>query len=217
MKVTLLSIFLLSVLGGVVTTAHAQDDWEYWGEYTISHKINNKLYFQLKPKIEARNDMSEFYYWEVVTGFKYKYHKNIDLGLFHLYAQEDKASGLLSKENRARVEATVKWKLGNFKWSDRSRYEFRYVDTASKSRYRNRIKIAKEVSMGDIKFTPYISNEFFVDFKADEFNQNRGTIGFEKKLTDNIKGGLYYTIRSDKKGSDWNERHILGTTFSISI
>jgi len=130
-----------------VKSSYAQDDLENWNSVTINYKLTDKLYFAWLPQVRIKDDISDFYYFETVQGFKYKYNKNLELGLYHLYAEEDKSSGSTDKENRARIEVTLKKKMGEFKFSDRNRYEYRDINGKGKTRYRNRIKIEKDVTL----------------------------------------------------------------------
>jgi len=212
-----LFLLLFLAVGFNVNSVMAEDDLEYWSAYTFNIKLSDKLYFKVNPQFRIKDDVSDFYYFETVQGFKHKTHKNLELGLYYLYSEEDKSDGSTDKENRLRVEATLKKPWGKFKFSDRNRYEYRDINGKPKSRYRNRIKIERDVVLWEHKITPYIANEFFIDFRDDEFNQNRGAIGFSKKIRENVKIDISYLLKSKRSGSDWNETHVIGTSLSIDL
>jgi len=201
----------------LVRTVDAGDDWEYWGSYKVSKKINDNLKLIWEPKMQVRDDMSNFYYAETVQGISYKLSDHFDLGLFYLYAWAEVPTRRDVTEHRLRTQVTWHTKIGGGKISNRSRYEYREIEGDGRHRYRNRIQFSKAVTIFDHKITPYMSNEFFWSITEGEYVQNRVAVGFSREITDHVKGGLYYMLRSDRKGSDWNERNIIGSKIDIAL
>lgn len=201
------------------SVAQAQeDDWEYWGEYAFKYNITDQLAFKVTPKMQVRDDFSNPYYWESAHGLSYKFNKTIDVGAYHLFAEEDRRD-TNKTESRLRLEMNLHTLFKGVKFSDRSRYEYRTFNIGeSKDRYRNRIQVTlNPVTLVGQEITPYVSNEFFYDLEEHEYNQNRGIVGFTKKLTEKISAGMYYMLRSNRAGDVWNEVHIIGTKFDISL
>ena len=67
-------------------------------------------------------------------------------------------------EHRLVTDATLSWDfLEQILFSDRSRFEFRFVDGVYSWRYRNRMKISRDVSIKGTPFVPFISAEGFYD------------------------------------------------------
>lgn len=64
---------------------------------------------------------------------------------------------------------------------------------------------------------PFVADEVFYDFNADEFSINRFDLGIEKDITKQINAGLFYRIESEKSGKNWNEANIIGLKFNISL
>ncbi len=70
-----------------------------------------------------------------------------------------------------------------------------------------------------MKIQPFISDEFFFKFNGIDINENRFSAGFGLNLTKNIKGEIYYMLRSTKNTNicTWNDTNVLGTKLKISF
>lgn len=211
-------VLLVIMVSVVATVADARDDFESWPKISIKKKITDKLYFKSEPKLKYKDDSSDFLYWEIVNGFGYNAHKNLELGIYHLYADEkDASTGKWTDENRGRLEATLKTTWEGLKLSNRNRYEYRVVGAKPKSRYRTRVKIEYPTELFGEKISLYVSNEFFYDFRADAYNQNRAAVGFTRKLSEKITLDTQYIYRADKGSNDWKGRHVLEPAIKYSF
>ncbi len=213
---------ILSALSGAAflltfgtSTLYARDDVNYWASVTLEHPLNNKVRIIWNPLWRVRDDVSESFYLASRQGVGYKVSKSLDLAASYFYAEEKNIAGRWVPENRLELQTTCKWGLWDLKWSDRNRFEYRSVDDKEKWRYRNALKIAKPVKVWGSEFSPYVSDEIFYDFKKDELNQNRVSVGVTKKLIENVTLDVYYMVKSDKTGRDWNETQILGTSLTV--
>lgn len=198
-------------------TVSARDDWQHWNAYSFNYKLSDRVKFVLNPSLRLRDDISQLFYWQSRQGFSFKLNDNIDLALHYLYADNKSTKGKWTEEHRVEVQPTLKWKSATFNFSDRNRLEYRSVGGKEKWRYRNRIKIARPTEIMRFSSTPFVSNEFFYDFKKEEYNQNRAAVGLYRKITDKVGIEIYYMVRSDKTGKDWSDVHILGTTLKYSF
>ena len=96
-----------------------------------------------------------------------------------------------------------------------TRFEYRSIDGDEKWRWREKVKISHPIVLGNLELSPYLSEEFFYDFKTDEYNQNRAVIGVAKKLSSNVELDLYYMYKANLKSSGWSGVNVLGTGMTI--
>ena len=72
-----------------------------------------------------------------------------------------------SSENRAFLEATVRYPMtgpfGHLLLSNRHRMDFRVIDGTYSWRYRNRLSLERELSVGVVRVNPYARFEMFYD------------------------------------------------------
>ncbi|MBU4140893.1 MAG: DUF2490 domain-containing protein, partial [Candidatus Omnitrophica bacterium] len=121
-------------------------------------------------------------------------------------------------ENRPHLNATVKLKLGDFKLSNRGRFEYRNREGADTLwRYRNKFTIKFPFKLTQLEIQPYVADEIFVDFDKEELNRNRLYAGFSLKLLKNLKGEIYYLRQSSKKSGRWTDYNVLGTKVKLSF
>ncbi len=87
------------------------------------------------------------------------------------------------KEHRVILEQTFRHPLPlEVLLSDRNREEVRVVNGETSFRYRNRVTIEREFSLGRFRPTPYGSGELFYDSRFDTWNRNRLTVGLQLPL-----------------------------------
>jgi hypothetical protein len=84
------------------------------------------------------------------------------------------------KEHRIVLEATGRYLLPlDILVSDRSRGDLRWINREFSTRYRNRLRIERDFSIGKFRFTPYAQGELFYDFRVDIWNRNEISAGAE--------------------------------------
>ena len=211
----LVAIFCLQAC--LVNCLWAQDDWQYWSAYNFRHKINDRWGLVLNPQVRIFDDATDFSYYESRFGIVYGFNKHFDLGVNYLFSNTKNTLGKWTDENNLELEATPKWSLAGFKFSDRNRFEYRIVNGKPKNRYRNNLKISRSVKMGKNEWIPFIGNELFYDFKASEYNQNRFSVGIGKNLSKNLALEIYLMSKMDKTGRDWKNSDIVGTNLQVSF
>jgi len=216
-KITLI-VFLagISVLF-LNTKVYSEDDWQHWNAYSFKYKVNDDINLILSPSLRLDEDISQLFYWESRQGFGYKVNKHLDMNLHYLFARTKKQNNKWVDEHRIEFQPTFKWNVGDLKFSDRNRVEYRVVGGTEKWRYRNSIKMKKTVTVKNKEYTPFIANEVFYDFSAQRYNQNRTTVGFSQKISDIASLDIFYVYRMDKKGSDWQGVNVVGTAVKFSL
>ena len=116
----------------------------------------------------------------LVTGVTYEYSR----------ASEADAKSI---EHKLMLDATARWAFaGNFLLSNRSRFEFRWIQDEYRFRYRNRLFLEREFKMKNLKFTPYGGAEAFWDQKRKDWDHFRFTGGVQIPIYKRTSIDLYY-------------------------
>jgi len=116
----------------------------------------------------------------------------IVLGAGYEYLQTDETAKP-SSENRLIAEATPRWRPpAEFLLTDRNRVEFRWVNGTYSTRYRNRLTVERGSRLGGLRFTPYLSAEFFYDWAKDAWNEEQYAVGVEWPYKRVLKLNTYY-------------------------
>ena len=86
-----------------------------------------------------------------------------------------------SAENRVLIEATVRYPLkrhfGDVLLSNRNRMDFRVIDGAYSWRYRNRLSVERELSLGLVRVNPYSRFEIYYDSRFAAFSRTELMLG----------------------------------------
>jgi len=199
------------------SSVFAGDSTESWNTLTFKHKLNDQFTYFLNGTERIRDNVGEHEYWELRTGVSYKVSDHWSFAVNYLHGESKSAANKWIDENRFEADAIYKWNWGEFKWSDRFRYANKNINGVEWSQYRTKIKVAKPISVFNHKLTAYADNEMFYNDNVDQYNENRASLGFSKKISDDVSGSLYYMYRANKGVNDWSGVNIMGTSLSVSL
>lgn len=208
-------VFLLILYGWAY--AYDDGDFQVWHSEGQEGKINDRLKVTLEEEFRFGDDASEFFYYHYDGGIVYSVNKNLDLGLNYRQVYDKKVPhGKFKEENRPHMNATVKWELFGFKLDDRSRLEYRHFDYQSdRWRYRNKVTAKFPWKFTKLAIQPYLSDELFLSSMGTALSENRGYCGFLFSFFNNLKGELYYMLKSNKTGGKWKAGNILGAKVKL--
>ncbi len=213
--VRLCALFALLFL--LPSTAQAQDDWQFWHSYDLKKKLSDEFSFKIGGEQRLVDDFSNSGLANVSPGFLWHPSRYFEVGPFFRYEREKQANGDHVNERRWILEATLKAKWGPFKVSDRNRIAYRDRSSTDEWRYRNRLHIGYPIEVGKRTIEPFVSEEIFWQWNEGSFNQNRIQFGVAFSLSANTTLSLYYLIKSNRRGSDWDESQVLGTALGVSF
>jgi uncharacterized protein DUF2490 len=112
-------------------------------------------------------------------------------------------NGRSAPENRGILELTSRYMLP---WqlviSDRNRGEFRFIQSQPFStRYRNRLRLERDVQYGWLNCTPYLYEEIFYDTRYDGWTRNQYALGVEFPVGPHVVLEPYYLRQNSSRSS----------------
>jgi len=202
-------VVLVLALSAGATRAAAQTPTTgtaFWPAVEAHARIRGNLRFEVLTELKNGEDYS-YDQWRVGAGLGYqlksfrrphladidpqKEHKLL-IGGGYEYIESTDASKPGS-ENRLTVGVTPRARPpGGLLVSDRNRFEFRWVDGAYSTRYRNKIMIERITQHRHLQFAPYLSAEFFYDIAKDSWNQAQYAVGISWPYKRILKLDTYY-------------------------
>lgn len=195
--------------------AGASDDWELWVADSVKVKVSDRINLNFLEELYMRQDMGDFYTHVIYVGPSFKINKYIDTAVWYKYV-DSKKDGRWSDSHRYDLDLTLSYVLAGFKLSNRSRFENNV--TSSSWLYRDRIKAARDIEAFNKKFTPYISNEFFLNMNpTDGYSENRASIGISTDFIFDTTLTLYYMSGAKKADGNWTCANILGVSSGLSF
>ena len=210
----LLSLVILFLM--ITSVALADSDTKMSNHYLLQHKVNSKIDAYLWATTGFRSNVEELNSYFIREGFTYHAHKNLDIGLSHLFFRVQNIRGVWLNENRAELSITPKTAVGKFRLLNRGMFEYRWFEVGKdKTRYRNLSLIAYPI----FAYTPYLSEEFFYGFKERKIAINWFTFGVDKKIATNVTLGLFYRHENARRGltSKWDNNGIIGTKIVLTF
>lgn len=126
------------------------------------------------------------------------------------------ANGSSTSGSRAIVETTSRYL---FPWQlviyDRNRGEFRFIKGQRFStRYRNRLRLERDIQTHSLGFTPYIFDEIFYDTRYGQWTPNRYGAGIQFPVGPHMVLEPYYFRQN---GSHSNPPHINALAFGCEL
>lgn len=210
-------IFISNICFSGSSIAFDDGDFQYWNSESATWKIDKDWKMRLEEEFKFGDNATDFYYQHSDLGIMYTGIGNwLDLGInYRLIFEEDDRDW--DYENRPHYNAILKYKLGDLSFSNRNRFEHRFIeDSANKWRYRNKATI-KLPKMTQLEIQPYIADEIFIDFEKDELDKNRLYGGVSMKIYKNLKGDIFYLWQTTDQGDDWLDYNVLGSKLKLAF
>ena len=186
------TLLLVALMLSVDVRAQAQATSQFWPESSVFVKLSDRTRVSLLAttvKEDRDSTSGEFgpnvdIYLHAITkrrhwaGFRLDESKNrtfmVRIGYRYMptYDSDDPA------ENRALLEGTARYPLTRgVLVSNRNRLDFRAIDGDYSWRYRNRLSLERELSLGSVRVNPYARAEVFYDSRVDEWSRTEFMAG----------------------------------------
>jgi opacity protein-like surface antigen len=176
----------------------------------IKAKISDKWFIISRSNLASREVDDNFFAFTGV-GLGYQFNKKWSLrGGYRRAWFRPKDEWLV--ENRPYVEAYYARMFGGFRFSSRSRFEFRTFDYKENDvRFRNCFNLDLPWKISPLKLQPYIEEEFFYSFDNERIDMNWLGFGLSWKPAKGVKLKLGYRWNYFRIGDDFQNRHVLAT------
>ena len=182
----------------------------------LLNQLSNNSFFIGRANLVTREGFSDTFFGYADVNYRYKFTNTwaLEGGYRHAFLE---LGTQWREEYRPMLSLYWRGKLGDGKFSNRHRIEWRSFEgnSENKKRYRNESVWTSSNTLTDYKFTPFIEEEFFYDITNSEFNGNWLTFGISKFWAKGMKWKLGYRLQSQKFGGEWKDRHMLVTGLSF--
>ncbi|HSN96995.1 MAG TPA: DUF2490 domain-containing protein [Candidatus Nanopelagicales bacterium] len=124
-------------------------------------------------------------------------------------------TGAFDQEARFELEPNLFWRLGDFTFNDRNRFEIRFRESGTRTRYRNQLRV-NHAPKG-AKWIPYAWDEVLVDTSGLGLNQNRLQIGLGRMLWPTVRLDVGLMLRSREEPAGWVHDRILNVALFLDV
>jgi hypothetical protein len=116
---------------------------------------------------------------------------------------------------------TLKTPEGSWgKLSLRSQFEFGLAPKDIDNTYElsEKLKYNTPWKWTKLEINPFVADEVFFDAdRGMDFDKNRAFGGFDYKITQHLKGSVFYFYESAKGGGKWDDAHVIGTSLRFEF
>lgn len=193
--------------------AYQEGDFQIWNTEAEELTICKGAKASFEQEFRYWENASELHYQHYDFGLVLSPNKYLDLGFFYRQIYERRrAKSKFMPEEVPNINATVKFDLWGFNVDDRNRFEYRHFRWQDDNcRYRNKVTVRFPWKFTHFEIRPFIANEIFVRLDDSAvFNQNRFSAGLGISFLKNLKGEVYYLLKSDRGRVKWTDANILG-------
>jgi hypothetical protein len=182
-------------------SGNRQDYGEIFADGSLGGNLDIYLLPVLRRKLRQNPDAS--------------HNKLLTVRMGYVFTTPPPSSSAGYQEHKVLFEGTGRAPLpGGLLFSDRNRFDLRFLDGAFTPRYRNRLKLERASRIGHLECIPYGSAEAFYDWRYGQFNRFQYALGVETTLNRHFVLEGYYGRQVDHKSSP-EYLNVLGITLQF--
>jgi hypothetical protein len=217
---------LILVLSGSVARAQSI---QVWPEISAFTRLNDRmrLYF-LATTVKESRESTEGEFGPNFDFYLRPFRERKRLAGFHL--DESKSRFLLIRvgyryldsfsadpsEHRVVLEVTPRYPLkGGVLVSNRGRVDARFIDGEYSWRFRSRLSVEKEFSIGSVRMNPYVRGELFYDSRFDKWSRTEWIGGAAFPLNRRVELEGYLDYQHDTGGDHNRQVYAIGTVLNL--
>ena len=210
------------------TAAHAQTT-QVWPEISVFTRLNDRMRFYfLATTVKESHESTEGEFGPNFDFYLRPFRARKHFAGFHL--DESKNRVLLLRvgyrylesfsgdpdEHRIVFEATPRYPLaGGVLVSDRSRVDARFIDGEYSWRFRSRLSVEKEFSIGPVRMNPYARGEVFYDSRFAAWSRTEWIGGAAFPLNRHVELEGYFDYQHDTGSGQNRKVHAIGTVLNL--
>jgi hypothetical protein len=210
------------------TSTHAQTT-QVWPEISVFTRLNDRMRFYfLATTVKESRESTEGEFGPNFDFYLRPFRERKRLAGFHL--DESKSRFLLIRvgyryldsfsadpsEHRVVLEVTPRYPLkGGVLVSNRGRVDARFIDGEYSWRFRSRLSVEKEFSIGSVRMNPYVRGELFYDRRFDKWSRTEWIGGAAFPLNRRVELEGYLDYQHDTGGDHNRQVYAIGTVLNL--
>jgi hypothetical protein len=219
-KIIALLILLLSVALPVCaqsSDSDSRDDVQFWNETQIFLPLRDGTDLMFFGVLRQGRDLARPVDERGGVGLALKANKYLTIIPTWLYIAQQPTPTRKNIEHRLIFNATVKFALGKFAFTDRNLIERRLRHARSDfTMYRNRLQIDHPARLGAFNFRIFVADEVWYDALQGAWTRNRVSAGIIKQFSPRFAGEFFYLRQTDGRARP-GDLHVIGTLFRIRL
>ena len=192
-------VFLVSIANDTAAQSKlARDDVQEWNELQLVAPVHPRIDLVLDGQLRFGGRISRVVIARGSAGLAFKLNDHFTLTPAYIYQAAEPLPGRKTIEHRLTLTGALKFSVGKFTFSDNNLIERRLINSrADATRYRNRLRVEHPVTVRDLKFDVFLSDEVYYDWSVNAWARNRFYAGGGKKLSDHFYAEIFYLKQND--------------------
>jgi uncharacterized protein DUF2490 len=191
------------------------EDTQFWNETQIIFPMRDRVDLMLFGVLRMGRDLARPVDERGGVGVAVKTNKFLTVIPTWLYIAQQPTAMSKNVEHRLVLNATFKFPLGKFAFTDRNLIERRLRNGRDDfTMYRNRLQIDHPVSIGSFKFRVFVADEVWYDSLQNAWTRNRATAGIIKQFSTRFTAEFFYLRQNDGRARP-GDAHVIGTLFRL--
>ena len=190
-------------LGPLVPGALLAGEWEYRARMEFTGPVEEHLAIRMMSEVRSESGFHSHKESHFDLGLEWGPREWLGIAPYYRNVTLKKGS-VWVVEHRPHLNLTLKWSALGMRFSDRSRVEYRMIESTRRVRYRNRLMAALPPVLFS-RLSPHVSTEPYYDFDAGQLNKNRLIAGFDLRLRGPASVKIEYVLDSVKQADRWHD------------
>lgn len=213
-------IFSLALM--ISSRGFAGDELATWQALNLKYLDTRYIDLVFYGEVRSSFEPSRFGGFLLSQQTKFDLHPNLGGGINYTFISSPaRKTDHLQDTHRAEFELTPHFKVGDgLEVNARQRLELRWVEGQNGMSERSRSRLQLDFPMHDLGrlSSVYVSGEIFYDYSQHKFTESRIVpAGMTFRLTKKTSLSAFYMLQELRSGHEWYNRHVLGTTLSVSL
>jgi Protein of unknown function (DUF2490) len=215
-------LIALVLLSPCCSPVFASDEFASWQALNLKYLDTRYVDLVFYGEVRESFEPSRYGGYLLSQQMKFALHPNLGGGINYTFISSPaRKTDHLQDTHRAEFELTPQFKLGDgVEVNTRQRLELRWVEGQAGVSERSRSRLQLDFPMHDLGrlSSVYVSGEIFYDYTQHQFTESRIVpVGMTFRLSKKTSLSTFYMLQELRSGQQWYNRHILGTTLSISL
>jgi hypothetical protein len=213
--VTALTLCAPARASAQTVTDAPREDTQFWNETQIIIPMRERVDMMVFGVLRMGRDLARPVDERGGVGFAFKTNKFLTIIPTWLYVAQQPTATNKNIEHRLIFNATFKFPLGKFAFTDRNLIERRLRNGRDDfTMYRNRLQIDHPARLGSFKFRVFVADEVWYDSLQNAWTRNRVSAGIIKQFSPRFTAEFFYLRQNDGRARPGNA-HVIGTLFKL--
>jgi Protein of unknown function (DUF2490) len=188
---------------------------QFWNETQVIMPTNERIDLMLFGVLRMGRNLARPVDERGGAGVALKTNKFLTITPTWLYVAQQPTATSKNIEHRLVFNATFKFPLGKFAFTDRNLIERRLRNGRDDfTMYRNRLQIDHPASLGSFKFRVFVADEVWYDSLQNAWTRNRASAGIIKQFSERFTAEFFYLRQNDGRARP-GDAHVIGTLFKL--